>query len=114
MKQLAEKFDALDEGRRRLIYIASLVLLAVVAHIAFIEPLISEQKALLFKLAQTDSQLKSARARTEALLNTSLADPDLENKKRLAELRSRLADDTTRLRVMQQKLITPEKMSDLL
>ncbi len=108
------KFDSMDEMRRKLAFLAILVLFAFSMHLFFMEPLLSEQKSLSNRIARNDAQLKGVNAAIENQLNANLTDPDLDNRRRISELKKQLADADASLSTMQQKLMTPKKMSDLL
>lgn len=112
--RLAEKIDGLALRQRLLVFMAAALVIAALADVAFIEPLLAGQKKLSRQMAQSHGQLRSVYDQLEALGNASSGDPDAENKKRLAELRRKLALADASLLELQQKLVTPDKMASLL
>lgn len=112
--QLTEKIDGLALRQRLLVFLAAALVIVALADVAFLEPLLAGQKKLSREIAQSDSLLRSVYAQIEALGQASSSDPDAENKKRLAELRRKLAQADASLLELQQKLVTPDKMASLL
>lgn len=112
--RLTEKIDGLALRQRLLVFLAAALVMGALAHAAFLEPLLAGQKKLGREMAQSDSLLRSVNAQIEALGKASSSDPDAENKKRLAELRRKLAQADAGLLELQQRLVTPDKMASLL
>lgn len=112
--RLTEKIDGLALRQRLLVFLAAALVMAALADVAFLEPLLAGQKKLAREMAQSHSLLRSVYAQIEALGKVSSSDPDAENKNRLAELRRKLAQADASLLELQQKLVTPDKMASLL
>lgn len=111
---LTEKIDGLTLRQRLLVFLAVAMMLVMLADAVFLEPLLAGQKKLSQEMAQNRKLFDSAYTQVEALGKGSSTDPDVENKKRLAELRRKLAQADASLSGLQQKLVTPDKMASLL
>lgn len=111
---LTEKIDGLTLRQRLLVFLAAAMMLVMLADAVFLEPLLAGQKKLSQEMAQNRKLFDSAYTQVEALGKASSTDPDVENKKRLAELRRKLALADASLSGLQQKLVTPDKMASLL
>lgn len=112
--RLTERIDGLALRQRLLVFLAAALVMVALTHAVFLEPLLAGQKKLAREMAQSQSLLGSVDAQIAALGKASSIDPDAENKKRLAELRRKLAQADASLLELQQKLVTPDKMASLL
>ncbi len=112
--RLTGKIDGLALRQRLLVFLAAALAMVALADVAFIGPLLAGQKKHSREIAQNGNLLKGVYAQLEALGKASSSDPDAENKKRLAELRRKLAQADASLLELQQKLVTPDKMASLL
>lgn len=113
-KAWAAKLDELSLRERALAFIAAAVLLVMLAHAVALQPLLRQQRLLLDRIKQDESQLQSA---NDALLKKALAaadDPLVAKRERLEQLERQLADSEKRLTERRNAEMTPEQLTALL
>lgn len=114
LKQYLDRLDAMSLRERALIF---LMLAAAVVALIFtmtIDPLIAKQKVLSQNLVQTQAQTQAMEAQIQAMAEASKLDPDAPNKQRLAQLQFQREAAYSDLAVMQQGLVSSDRMARLL
>lgn len=109
----AARFDSLTLRERAMVAGAVLVLIVVLGYVALLEPQWARGAQLRRQLAQQAEEI----ARIEEQLrgqNAARHDPDAASRAELATLRKQLDEVDARLRDVQQAVVPPERMADLL
>ena len=114
LKVWMDRVDAMSLRERLMIFVMLAVVLVAVVMTLAIDPLSKKQKLLTQTLTQTQAQTQAAEAQMQALAEASKRDPDLSNRLRLAALETKRKNAYTALASVQQGLVAPDKMTELL
>lgn len=114
LKQWADRIDAMSLRERLMIFIMLAVVLVALVMTLAIDPLSKKQKLLSQALTQKQAQTQALEAQMQALAEASKNDPDLPSKLRLADLDTKRKNAYLALSSVQQGLVAPDKMTDLL
>ena len=114
LKVWMDRVDAMSLRERLMIFVMLAVVLVAWVMTMAIDPLSKKQKALTQTLTQTQAQTQALEAQMQALAEASKRDPDLPNKLRLADLDAKRKNAYTALASVQQGLVAPDKMTELL
>ncbi len=111
---ISSKFEALNQRERWMVVCALFVVVYAVINMLLLSPVLARQKILTDELATDQAQIQTLNHQISALAQSPVIDPDAQNKQRIAELLSRLAQLESQLTGLQTSLINPDKMPDLL
>ena len=111
---ISSKFEALNQRERWMVACALFVVVYAVINMLLLSPVLARQKILTDELATDQAQIQTLNQQISALAQSPVIDPDAQNKQRIAELLSRLAQLESQLTGLQTSLINPDKMPDLL
>ena len=114
MKQWMDRVDAMSLRERLMIFVMLAVVLIALAMSMAIDPLSGKQKQLTQTVVQAQAQTQALEAQIQALAEASKHDPDLSNKQRLADLDAKRKNAYIALSSVQQGLVAPDKMTELL
>lgn len=114
LKQLAERIDARSLRERLLIFaMAALAVVMLVTSLA-LDPLQAKRKALLDQVAEQQARTSAAQVQIQTLVAAHSTDPDAANRKRLEDLKARIAEGDAKLAAFQQGLVSSERMTEVL
>jgi MSHA biogenesis protein MshJ len=113
-QNITSKFEALKQRERWMVVCALFVVVYAVINMLLLSPVQARQKILSDELAADQAQIDTLNQQINTLAQSPVIDPDAQNKQRLAELQLRLALLETKLTGLQNTLISPDKMPDLL
>jgi len=113
LKQWVDRVDAMSLRERLMIFVMLAVVLVALVMTMAIDPLSKKQKQLTQTLVQTQAQTQALEAQMQALAEASKRDPDLSSKLRLADLDAKRKNAYTALASVQQGLVAPDKMTEL-
>jgi MSHA biogenesis protein MshJ len=111
---LSSKFEALNTRERWMVTCALFIVVFAVINSLLISPVLSRQKVLNSELAADQAQLQGLSEQINAYANQAVIDPDAPNKQRISELNMQLKTLETQLSGLQNTLISPDKMPELL
>jgi MSHA biogenesis protein MshJ len=111
---ITSKFEALNKRERWLVFITLLFLVYAVINMLLLSPVLTRQKILTTEISTDQSQIQVLQQQITALNSQNIVDPDVQNKQRIAELQSNLQQVETQLSGMQNTLVSPDKMPELL
>lgn len=111
---MSGKFEALNKRERWMVACALLVVVFAVFNSVLISPVLSRQKIMMNELSADQAQIQSLSAQINAFANQAVIDPDASNKQRIVELNTHLKSLDTQLSGLQNTLISPDKMPELL
>lgn len=114
VKQWVDRIDAMSLRERLMIFVMLAVVLVAVVMTLAIDPLSKKQKLLTQALTQKQAQTQALEAQMQALAEASKNDPDLSSKMRLADLDAKRKNAYLALSSVQQGLVAPDKMPELL
>lgn len=112
--RLAAQFDARPERERALLAVAIIGGAAFVGYTLLLEPAQQQLKNEQQRISRQDNERNVANATFGALRQKLAADPDAGAKERLARLQKELQASSERLQAMQNRLVPPERMRELL
>ncbi len=111
---LSTKFEALNRRERWLVTCALFAIVFAVINSLLITPVVAHKKKIASELASDQAQIENLTQQINAYANQTMIDPDAVNKQRINELNSHLQTLETQLSGLQNTLISPEKMPELL
>lgn len=111
---MTSKFEALNKRERWMVFCALFVVIYAIINSLMLSPVLSRQKALTSELVADQAQVQALTLQLNAFSNQNVIDPDAQNKQRIAELQSHLQVLETQLSGLQNTLISPDKMPELL
>ena len=111
---LSSKFEALNRRERWMVACALFAVVFVVINSLLISPVVARQKIISTELATDQTQIQTLNQQVSAYTNQAVIDPDASNKQRISELNSQLNTLETQLSGLQNTLISPDKMPELL
>jgi MSHA biogenesis protein MshJ len=93
---------------------ALFVVVFAVINSLLLSPVLARQKALNSELAADQAQIQGLTEQINAYANQAVIDPDAPNKQHITELNTQLKTLETQLSSLQNTLISPDKMPELL
>jgi len=111
---LSSKFEALNTRERWMVTCALFVVVFAAINSLFISPVLARQKVLNSELTADQAQIQGLTEQINAYANQAVIDPDAPNKQRIKELNTQLKTLETQLSGLQNTLISPDKMPELL
>lgn len=111
---ISSKFEELNKRERWLVACALFAVVFVVINSLLISPVVARQKIMSTELATDQAQIQNLTQQISVYTNQSVIDPDASNKQRISELNSQLNTLETQLSGLQNTLISPDKMPELL
>lgn len=112
--RLAARFDALTQRERGLIAVVAVVLVLVVGKGLLVDPALARLAAEERRLAQQQKDLGLAESGLQSVRAQLAADPDAALKARLSRLRAEMAETDGQLQALEDRLVQPERMNELL
>ena len=118
MKRYWERYAALLNARnareRALIFVMLLVVVWSLLSAVLLDPLLAKKRRLTQEAAQQLTQMQQLQTQVETVLSGGRIDPDAATRIRLAALNQSLEQSRAALQNMQQGLVPPGKMAQLL
>ncbi len=118
MKQIwltiSSKFEALNQRERWMVTCALFVVIYTVINMLLLSPVLARQNILANELTADQSQIEALNQQLKELEQSPVIDPDAQNKQHIVELQSHLELLEANLSNLQNTLISPDKMPDLL
>lgn len=111
---LNTKFAALNKRERWMVAVALFAVIFAAINSLFISPVLARQKVINIEIATDQAQIQHLSQQINAYNNLAVIDPDASNKQRITELNSHLKTLETQLSGLQNTLISPDKMPELL
>ena len=108
------KIDGMSLRERALIFLAAAFVLVASVNAALLDPLLAKQKALSAQVVQQQEKMKELQAQVQGLLQARSADEHSPLRARLAQLRRQMQEQDGYLQSRRERLVEPEKMTDLL
>jgi MSHA biogenesis protein MshJ len=112
--KIAAKVDGMSLRERALVFAAAAFLVVSLIDSLLLEPLLDKQKKLSAQVVQQQEKMKEVQAQIASLLQAKQADVDSPQRERIRVLRQQIADGDTYLNNRRDKLVSPEKMAELL
>jgi MSHA biogenesis protein MshJ len=113
-ERLAEKIDALSLRERGLLFISLALVVFGLLYSALLRPVMEQQRIVSRSIAQQQSQIRVANEQLGSIVSTRREDPDAANRRRLEDLRRRIADTRQSMAQRQSTLIAADRMAGLL
>ncbi|MDP3744552.1 MAG: type II secretion system protein GspM [Methylotenera sp.] len=111
---ITEKFEALNQRERWLVFGALLAAVYVAINMLLLEPVLLQKKSLTSAIFTDEAQVQALRQQLAQYAQQNVTDPDAQNKQRIAVLQSNLQSLEIQLNSLQTSLIKPDKMPELL
>lgn len=113
-RQYADRIDGMTLRERATIFAAAASLMVVVVYSFWIDSEFTRSRRLGADLAQRQAEMRTIQEQIGKIARTREADPDRENRARLARLKAQLADVETKIAAEERKFTAPDKMRRVL
>jgi MSHA biogenesis protein MshJ len=113
-ERIAEKIDALSLRERGLVFFSLALVVLALLYSALIRPVIEQQRIVARSLSQQESQIRVSNQQLGTMITARRDDPDTVNRRRLDELKRRIAEAQRQLALRQSTLIAADRMAGLL
>jgi MSHA biogenesis protein MshJ len=113
-EEIAEKIDALSLRERGLVFFSISLVVFALLYSALIRPVVEQQRNVSRMISQHESQIRVANQQLSAMVASRREDPSAPNRRRLEDLKRRIADTQSALRQRQSTLIAADRMAGLL
>lgn len=110
----AERVNAATLRERAMIFGAAALTLIAVINATLIEPTLTRAKRFEREMVQRQGESQAMQVQFQRAVQGRQADPDIESRKRLAELQGRIAKLNAEIAAEQRRLTTPERMREVL
>jgi MSHA biogenesis protein MshJ len=114
LQSYADRIDASTLRERVLIFAAGAVLLIALLNALLIEPELVKQRRLSREVALRQSQINELQTELQRLARLRQSDPDREQRKRVEDMKKRVAEADASLAEAQRKFVPADKISSLL
>jgi MSHA biogenesis protein MshJ len=118
IKQYWEKFagkvDGLSLRERVLIFAAVVFVLVALIRVLSLDPLLAQQKKMSAQVVQQQEKMKQIQAQIADLIKAKKDDENSPLRERLDKLQQQIVDGEAYLQSRRDRLVTPEKMAELL
>ena len=108
------KIDGMSLRERALIFLTAAFVLVASVNAALLDPLLAKQKVLSAQVVQQQEKMKELQAQVQGLLQARSADEHSPLRVRLAQLRRQMQEQDGYLQSRRERLVEPDKMTDLL
>lgn len=113
-KKFEDKIDGMTLRERALIFATVAFILVSLIMTRFLDPLLAEQKKLSVQVVQKEEKMKEILAQIDSLQQAKKADANSPVRQRLDEVRRQIEEGGAYLQSRRERLVPPEKMSELL
>jgi len=113
-ERIAEKIDALSLRERGLVFLSLALVVLAVLYSSLIGPVVEQQRIVSRSLSQQESQIRTANQQLSAMVVSRPEDPEVSARRRLEEIKRRIADTQRGLAQRQAALIAADRMAGLL
>ena len=113
-QRFAARIDEMSLRQRAMLFATVSVLLAVLAHVVLIEPLLVRQKTLIDRSTRNQSQLVAVRAQIEGLLKEEQGDRKDPEEVAVQQLEVRLAELEKTLEARKGTFVAPGRLPEFL
>jgi MSHA biogenesis protein MshJ len=110
----AEKIDGLSLRERGLVFFSVALVVLGLLYSALIRPVMEQQRTISRSLSQQESQIRVANQQLGTMVTSRREDPDAANRRRLEDLRRRIAETRQAMAQRQSRLIAADRMAGLL
>lgn len=111
---LTAKFDALNNRERIMVFGASALVVYTLVNLLLIDHLETSKQRFLSEIATDQSAIMDMQQQVNLLKNKAPIDPNAQNKQRISALDAELDSINTAKEQLDIKLISPDKMPELL
>lgn len=112
--RIAEKIDALSLRERGLVFFSVALVVLALLYSGLLRPVLEQQRVIGRSLAQQQSQIRVVNQQLGTMITSRREDPDALNRKRLDEVRRRIAEARQSLAQRQSTLVAADRMAGLL
>jgi MSHA biogenesis protein MshJ len=112
--KLAGKFDALKPRERVMVFAAGLVVIAGLGFVLAIDGALAKHKAVAASAEKHRFDLALLQRQNAEVSRLITQDPDAQARKRIDDLRRQLGDYDSEMRSVQQGLVPPDRMVEVL
>jgi MSHA biogenesis protein MshJ len=113
-ERIAEKIDALSLRERGLVFFSVALVVLLTLYSSLIRPVVDQQRIVSRSLSQQESQIRVANQQLSAMITSRPEDPQAAARRRLDDLKRRIADTQRGLSQRQSTLVAADRMAGLI
>ena len=114
IEQLLVKYQALNTRERWVVFFAGIVVIYGILNVLLLAPALEKQQRLQAEVVQSQSEITEIQQQVSMLAQTPIEDVDTQNKSRIVKLSAKVDAQKAQLSMLNQTLVSPERMPDLL
>lgn len=114
IEQLLVKYQALNTRERWVVFFAGIVVIYGILNVLLLAPALEKRQHLQAEVAQSQSEITEIQQQVSVLAQTPVEDVDTQNKSRIVKLSAKVDAQKAQLSMLNQTLVSPERMPDLL
>jgi MSHA biogenesis protein MshJ len=113
-ERISEKIDALSLRERGLVFFSIALVVLALLYSSLIRPVVEQQRIVSRSLSQQESQIRAANQQLSAMITLRREDPEVANRRRLEDVKRRIADTQRAVAQRQSTMIPADRMAGLL
>lgn len=113
-ERIAEKIDSLSLRERGLVFFSLALVVLALLYSVLIRPVVEQQRIVSRSISQQESQIRVANQQLGTIITSRREHPDTANRRRLEDLKRRIAETQQALAQRQSTLIAADRMAGLL
>jgi len=113
-QKYADRIDGTSLRERALIFFAAAFVTIAMVQVFLVAPMQEKQRRLTRDLGQSQSQIRALSEQTQSLVRSRAEDPDVQNRRKLEQLKRRLAELDRAMQGQQARFIDPRRIAGLL
>lgn len=114
LNRYAERIDNATLRERVLIFLAAALVLVFLFNAALIQPLRDTQRRVAAEIAQKERELRAVQSSLQRMMRGRDADPNAQNRERVAQLKVELQGLEASIAEMQRRFTPPDRMRAVL
>jgi MSHA biogenesis protein MshJ len=114
IEQLLVKYQALNTRERWVVFFAGIVVIYGIFNVLLLAPALEKQQRLQAEVVQSQSEITEIQQQVSMLAQTPIEDVDTQNKSKIVKLSAKVDAQKAQLSMLNQTLVSPERMLDLL
>jgi MSHA biogenesis protein MshJ len=113
-QKYADRIDGTSLRERALIFFAAAFVTVAMIQVFLVAPMQEKQRRLTRDLGQSQSQIRAFSEQTQSLVRSRAEDPDVQNRRKLEQLKRRLGELERAMQGQQVRFIDPRRIAGLL
>jgi len=113
-QKYADRIDGTSLRERALIFFSAAFVTVAMIQVFLVAPMQEQQRRLTRDLGQSQTQIRALSEQTQNLVRSRAGDPDVDNRRKMEQLKRRLAELDRQMQDQQARFIGPQRVAGLL